>query len=147
MMKKIMILGGVAAILAGCEPARQCGSPCPHLAPLAVPDETLLDAYHGSALGRKLSPVNQIRAARVLQDLLQTGELGEVASWKGVVWEDEGPSGCFRIFHKTYQGEAECIDYYQLLRKGVRAESAKGTACRDTQGVWHIIKEHPDIWR
>lgn len=147
-MKKYLICTGLMAFLGGCadtlcdQTPRQCGSPCPHLMPQAMDEDTLLGSYQASALGRKLERDNQVAAAKVLQNLLRTGALEETFCWqpRGACAGDV--FGSFRIFHPTRQGSAHCLDYLQTLTLD-KVYKAKGTACRGVNGTWRIVEEIP----
>lgn len=153
-MKKNKLWSGVLLLfLGGCDTSgscakRECGSPCPHVMPRPVDSDTLLSAYQGSGLGRALTTENQLIAAGVFQNLLQTGNENQVVSWKNNPQAlMDGPfqeaEGTFMIFHPTIQGWASCLEYEQTLTLGPRMSWARGTVCREDQGIWRITREIP----
>lgn len=138
-----LALGGCAG--GGCEGdgPRNCGSPCPHLMPLAVDEDTLLAAFKASALGRRLTREDQISASRVLQNLLRTGPLEETFVWHARGACESGPHGSFKVFHPTTQGSASCLNYIQTVTVEDQTHTAHGTACREYNGTWRVIREIP----
>lgn len=143
----LLFLGG-CEISDPCAHKRECGSPCAHMMPRPVDDDTLLSAYQGSSLGRALIVKNQLIAAGVFQNLLQTGNENQVVSWKNKPQElmddpFQEAEGTFMVFNPTIQGWASCLEYEQTLSVDARTSSARGTACREDQGIWRITREIP----
>lgn len=142
----LLLLGGCEAF----EPStkRLCGSPCPHVEPRPVDDDTLLSTYRGSGLGRALIVENQLVAAKTFQNLLQTGNENQIVSWENKpqqLMDDafQEAKGTFMVFNPTVQGWASCLEYEQTLTLDGHTSSARGTACREDQGIWRITREIP----
>ena len=143
----LLLLGG-CEVFEPCTRKRECGSPCPHVMPRPVDDDTLLSTYRGSGLGRALIVENQLVAARTFQNLLQTGNENQIVSWKNKSQQLMGDAfqevkGTFMVFNPTTQGWASCLEYEQTLTMDGHTSWARGTACREDQGIWRITREIP----
>lgn len=123
----------------------QCGSPCPHITPHSVAPSSLLDSYRASALGRDLSPENQIAASRALQELLRTGDYRREIRWglPDLPEFDGSPKGRFSLISGRQERKTACLTYFQEIIFPHKTLQGHGKACREHSGLWRIVEEHP----
>ena len=75
---------------------------------------------------------------RTSQSTLETAQTGTTSSWTN---PDSGNSGTITPT-KTYQASSGeyCREYQQTVTVGGKTEQAFGTACRQPDGSWKIVK-------
>ena len=95
-------------------------------------------ALLGGEIGRYLDNQDKKLAAHVSQQALESGRTGRTSTWNN---PDSGHSGTFTPT-RTYQNKSGryCREYTQTVRIGGKIEEAYGTACRQPDGSWEIIK-------
>jgi surface antigen len=126
------VLGGAAGALAG----SQFGGGTGRIATTAL--GTLLGAYAGSEAGKSLDKADKMHADRAGQQALETSRVGQAVPWSN---PDTGNSGVVtptRTF-QTASGE-NCREYTEKVMIGGKEETAYGTACRQPDGSWKILK-------
>lgn len=95
---------------------------------------TLIGALVGQDIGRTLDDADELRAARVLEK----NKTGQSSTWSN---PDRGTQVTVEPT-KTYQvasGEY-CREYQTEVTVGGKTERAYGTACRQPDGQWKIVK-------
>jgi surface antigen len=122
------VLGGAAGGIAGSHIGKGHG----RTAGIIV--GTLIGALVGQDIGRVLDDADELRAAHVLEK----NRTGQSSSWAN---PDSG-SEVTVVPTRTYQqpsGEY-CREYQTEVTIGRRAEKAYGTACRQPDGQWKIVR-------
>ena len=126
------LLGGAAGALAG----SQFGGGAGRVVATAV--GTLAGAWIGSEVGKSLDRADQLAMQRTSQSALETNKTGQTARWSN---PDSGHSGTITPT-KTYEASAgqPCREYQQTVTIGGRTEQAYGTACRQADGSWKVVR-------
>lgn len=126
------LLGGIGGAVAGAQFGQGTGK----LA--AVAAGTLLGALIGSEVGSSLDKADQLAMAQTTQTTLETAPAGTSATWRN---PDSGHHGTVTPT-STYQnsGGQYCREFSQTVNIGGRSEEAYGTACRQPDGTWQIVK-------
>lgn len=126
------ILGGVGGAVAGAQFGQGTGK----LA--AVAAGTLLGALIGSEVGSSLDKADKLAMSQTTQSTLETAPAGTSSTWRN---PDSGHYGTITPT-STYQnsGGQYCREFSQTVNIGGRSEEAYGTACRQPDGTWQIVK-------
>lgn len=95
-------------------------------------------AWLGNEVGKSLDNADRAAMRRTSQSSLETAKTGTTASWSN---PDSGNSGTITPT-KTYQASSGeyCREYQQTVTVGGKTEQAYGTACRQPDGSWKIVK-------
>lgn len=98
---------------------------------------TLLGAYLGSEVGRSLDKSDRLYAERTAQHSLEYSRSGTSSTWQN---PDTDHSGEFTPLN-TYESRdgLDCRDYKQAVFIDGRAETVRGTACRQPDGTWRVV--------
>lgn len=122
------VLGGAAGGLLGNQIGRGAGRT------VGVIVGTLLGAIMGQEIGRSLDDADELRAAHVLEK----NKTGQASSWEN---PDKGTQVMVTPT-KTYQAPSGeyCREYQTQVTVGGKVEKAYGTACRQPDGQWKIIR-------
>ena len=98
----------------------------------------LAGAFAGNNVGRSLDRADQQYNAQTTQNALEYQPSGTTSSW---VNPDTGRSGEVkpRAVYQNNNGQT-CRDYENTIIIDGRAETARGTACRQPDGVWRIVQ-------
>lgn len=126
------LLGGAGGAVAG----SQFGSGKGQLVATAI--GALAGAFIGSEVGKSLDKADRSAMHRTSHNALETSKTGQTSSWTN---PDSGNSGTVTP-QRTYQtasGEY-CREYQQTVTVGGKTEQAYGTACRQPDGSWKIVK-------
>jgi surface antigen len=105
---------------------------------VAVAVGTLAGAIMGQEIGRSLDRADQLTMERNAQQALEQNKSYQASSW---VNPDTGNSGTItpvKTF-QTAQGQY-CREYQQTVLIGGKEQQAYGSACRQPDGSWLIIK-------
>jgi surface antigen len=105
---------------------------------VAVAIGTLAGAMMGQEIGRSLDRADQLAMERNAQQALESNKSNQSSSW---VNPDTGNSGTItpvKTF-QTAQGQY-CREYQQTVIVGGQEQQAYGTACRQPDGSWLIVK-------
>ena len=126
------VIGGAAGGLLG----SQIGGGSGRLAATAA--GALLGALVGSEAGKSLDRADRMYAAQSTQTALERAPSGTVTTWSN---PDSGHSGTVTPV-RTYQTSAGqyCREYQQTVVVGGQRQSAYGTACRQPDGSWKIVR-------
>jgi len=126
------VVGGVAGGLLG----SQIGGGSGRLA--ATAGGTLLGVLLGSEVGKSLDRADRLYASRTTQSALESSRSGVTSTWSN---PDSGHSGTVtpQPAYQTSSGEY-CREYQQQITVGGRTETGYGTACRQPDGTWRIVK-------
>lgn len=126
------ILGGIGGAVAGAQFGKGTGN----LAMTAV--GTLLGAYVGSEVGKSLDKADQQYAHQAGQRAFETTPSGQAVAWNN---PDSGHSGTVTPT-RTYETNSgqPCREYQTTVTIDGRSEQAYGTACRQADGSWKVVK-------
>lgn len=126
------LLGAGLGALAG----SQIGSGRGQLAAVAI--GALAGAFVGNQVGKSLDRADKVAMERSTQNALETAPSGQAVAWRN---PDSGNSGTItpQPAVQTNTGEF-CREYQQTIVVAGRSEDAYGTACRQPDGSWKIVK-------
>jgi surface antigen len=98
----------------------------------------LAGAWAGSEVGKSLDRADHASMQSTTQRALETAPSSEVSEWRN---PDTGNYGTVTPV-RTYQSSSgqNCREYQQTVTVGGRTEEAYGTACRQPDGTWKIVK-------
>lgn len=96
----------------------------------------VLGGLVGNQIGRGLDQVDQQQAYRAEQVALERYADGQAARWTN---PNTGNSG-YTVPQQTYQtaGGQYCREYLTTIVVDGRAETGRGTACRQADGSWRV---------
>ena len=125
------ILGGIGGAVAGAQFGKGQGQ----LAATAL--GTLVGAYLGSEVGKSLDKADQQYAARAEQQA-HAAPMGQSITWNN---PDSGHSGTYTpVRDGQDQAGNYCREYQTTVNIGGQTEKAYGTACRQPDGSWKVVK-------
>lgn len=92
----------------------------------------------GQDIGRSLDRADHLEMQRTAQYSLENSRVDETRTWRN---PDSGHSGTFtpKKTYKTERGQ-DCREYQQTILIGGEEQQAYGTACRQPDGSWKIVK-------
>ncbi len=95
-------------------------------------------AWLGSEMGKSMDNADRAYANRTAQQSLESAPAGQSSTWQN---PDSGHYGTVTPT-KTYQTGAGqyCREYQQTVTIGGKTEEAYGTACRQPDGSWQIVR-------
>ena len=105
---------------------------------VAVAIGTLAGAMVGQELGRSLDKADQIAMQQNAQYALEHAPTNTSTPWRN---PDTGHSGQITPI-ETYQSSSGqyCREYQQTVWVGGQEQQAYGTACRQPDGTWKIVR-------
>jgi surface antigen len=105
---------------------------------VAVAIGTLAGALLGKDIGRSLDRADQLAMERNAQYALEFAPTNTTTTWRN---PDSGNSGAVTPI-ETYQSSQGqyCREYRQTVWIGGEQQQAYGTACRQPDGTWKIIR-------
>jgi surface antigen len=123
--------GGALGGLAG----SQIGSGSGRL--VAVGVGTLLGAVAGSEIGKSLDRADRLAANNAAQQSFNA-PVGEEIRWNN---PDSGNRGSVVTTRDGHRSNGQyCREYQQKVVVGGKTENAYGTACRQPDGSWEVVK-------
>ena len=125
------LVGAGLGALAG----SQIGSGSGQLAAVAI--GTLLGAWLGSEVGASLDKADQLYAEKAAQNSLEYSPSGSTSNWQN---PDSGHSGSFTPYAAYQSQDVYCREFTQTITVEDKTEEATGTACRQEDGSWQIVK-------
>lgn len=92
----------------------------------------------GSSIGRNMDETDKLKAQSTAQNSLEKSRTNTTSSWNN---PDTGYSGTFTP-QRTYQAPSGeyCREYQQTVTIGGKTQEGYGTACRQPDGSWKIVK-------
>jgi len=114
----------------------QIGGGSGRLAATAV--GALLGAYAGNSLGKSLDRADKAHAAQAQQQAYNA-PMQQPVAWNNPKSGNSGSITPVREGQNTVTGEY-CREYETKINVGGKSETAHGTACRQADGTWRIIK-------
>ena len=92
----------------------------------------------GQEIGKSLDQADQLEMQRTAQYALENSRVDETREWRN---PDSGNSGTITP-KRTYKSERGqyCREYQQTVLIGGEERQAYGTACRQPDGTWKIVK-------
>jgi surface antigen len=123
-----MVIGGIAGAVLGSTVGHGTG----RTAGIIV--GTLLGAIVGQEVGRSLDEADELRAAHVLEK----NKVGQSSTW---VNPDTGAEVSM-VPERTYQDNSGeyCREYQTEVTVGGETRKGYGTACRQPDGQWKIVR-------
>ena len=98
----------------------------------------LLGAFVGSEVGKSLDKADQAYAAQTTGQALENNRVGQQSSWSN---PDSGNRGSITPTRTSYDDSGRpCREFQQTVTIGGKTQNAYGTACRDQNGDWQIVK-------
>lgn len=104
---------------------------------VAIAAGTLLGAALGNSIGASLDRADMAYYNKTSQKTLETATTGTTVAWKN---PDSGNSGTITPTRTFEQNSTYCREYQQTITVGGKTESGYGTACRQPDGSWKIVK-------
>ena len=98
----------------------------------------LLGAYAGNSLGKSLDRADRTYASQAQQQAYQA-PLQQPIAWSNPQSGNSGSITPVREGNNTATGEY-CREYQTTINVGGKSEQAYGTACRQPDGSWRILK-------
>jgi len=126
------VIGGIGGAVIGA----QFGGGTGQIVGTAV--GAIAGAMIGQQIGKSLDKADQQEMQRTAQYSLENARVDETTTWRN---PDSGNSGSITPT-KTYQSEGGqyCREYRQTVVIDGKEEQAYGTACRQPDGTWKIVK-------
>lgn len=126
------ILGGIAGGVLGSRIGGGRGKA------IATIGGAILGGILGGSIGKKLDERDRLLMARTTQTTLETAPSGKATTWRN---PDNGHSGTVtpEPSYRASSGET-CRPYTQTIMVGGKNETAKGSACRNPDGTWRIVR-------
>ena len=128
-------VGGLGGAAAGGLIGAQFGSGSGKLAATAA--GVLIGALIGSEIGRQLDEADRIRANEAI-NRAHSAQIGQTITW------NNPQSGNYGTVTPTREGTsstgAYCREFQQTIVVGGKTEQGYGTACRQPDGSWQIVK-------
>ena len=126
-------LGGAAlGGLAGAQIGSGSGQPA------ATAVGALLGFFIGSEVGKSLDKADQLYAERTADQALETNPTGQSSTWNN---PDSGNSGTVTPTRDGYADNGNyCREFQQTITVSGETQQAYGTACRQPDGSWRIVK-------
>ncbi len=105
---------------------------------VAVAIGTLAGAILGQEVGKSLDRADRLTMERNAQYALEYTRTNQPTTWRN---PDSGNYGSITPVetYQTSQGQY-CREYYQTVSIGGQPQQAYGTACRQADGSWMIVK-------
>lgn len=124
------VIGGVGGAVVG----SQIGGGTGRI--VATAAGTLLGAWLGSEVGRQMDETDRQRAAQTAGGALEREPDGESATWSN---PNTGNSGSTTPLSSYETAGGVCRDFQTAAVIDGQAQSATGTACRQSDGTWTIL--------
>lgn len=126
------VIGGAGGAILG----SQFGGGSGRLVGVAI--GTLAGSLIGQEIGRSLDRADRLAMENTAQESLEYSRTDYTSTWRN---PDTGHSGSFTPV-RTYQGPdgRYCREYTQTVMIGGEQHRAYGTACRQPDGTWEIVK-------
>lgn len=99
---------------------------------------TLLGAALGNSIGSSLDRADMAYYNQTSQRALETAQPGQTLPWSNPETGNSGtvtPSNYYQDDSGQY-----CREYTQTIKVGGKTERGYGTACRQPDGTWQIVK-------
>jgi len=106
----------------------------------SAPSESVITALGGGLIGGKigsdLSSRDRRKALEAEYKALEYGQSTQVVAWKSDRGDDRGEV----VAAQPYRvGSQDCRQYVHTLYTGQASQTAKGTACRNSDGSWSLL--------
>lgn len=97
----------------------------------------LLGAFLGSEIGRSLDHADRLAMERTTRTALETGRTGEPVRWQN---PQTGNFGAVTPLATTESDGTVCRSYEQTITTAGRVQKGYGTACRQPDETWRIVR-------
>jgi surface antigen len=128
-------VGTLAGAAAGGLVGAQFGSGTGALAATAA--GVVLGALVGGSIGRSLDHADRLAMQQATHVSLETARTGEAVQWRN---PDTGHYGTVTPTRTTERDGTFCREFQQAIAIGGRTEEGVGTACRQPDGSWRILR-------
>lgn len=125
------LTGAVAGGVLGSKVGRGSGNTA------AIIGGTVLGGLLGSEIGKSLDKNDIMYHNRTQSQALEYNRVGTTSSWKN---PDSGASGNITPTRTYDSGGRYCREYNQNIQVGGKTQRGHGTACRNPDGTWEIVK-------
>ena len=126
------LLGAGVGALAG----SQVGGGKGKLAAVAI--GALLGGYAGNEIGKSLDKADKLAATQAARQA-ETAPIGQTINWNNPKSGNSGTVTATRQGTNSATG-AYCREYRQTVTIGGKTQEAYGSACRQPDGSWKIVK-------
>jgi surface antigen len=103
----------------------------------AIIGGTVLGGLLGSEVGKSLDRADLAYHQRTQAQALEYNRVGTTSSWKN---PDTGASGSITPIRTYDSGGRYCREYNQNIQVGGKTQRGHGTACRNPDGTWEIVR-------
>jgi surface antigen len=126
------LLGSVVGAVAGAQVGKGSGRVAAGAA------GALLGAFFGNQVGLSLDRADQLALQSSTNNALETQPSGAVVSWRN---PDSGNFGSVtpKPAYRANTGQY-CREFIQSITVGSKTEEAFGTACRQVDGSWKLVR-------
>lgn len=124
------LLGGAAGAWAGSSIGKGNGNI------VATAVGGVLGAVLGNQIGSALDERDQLLVGQTTNNVLETGPSYQPTQWRN---PDNGHYGEVVAQPAYTQNNTQCRDFTQTIFIEGRAETARGTACRQYDGTWKVV--------
>jgi len=145
-LSPLLALPLLAVLLSGCaqDAKPKPGAKPPANSPSATAPKSatehgsILGAFAAGGLAKSLEPGDLRLAEKTAQHAFETAKSGQNVTWKN---PDNGHGGTITPTrtYETPQG-GYCREYAQTVTVAEQQETAYGTACRQGDGTWKMVK-------
>ena len=97
----------------------------------------LLGGLLGSSVGRSLDRADRLAMQQTTQTTLETAPTGHATQWHN---PDTGNYGTVTPLRTTEANGNVCREYQQTVTVGSQTQEGYGTACRQPDGSWRIVR-------
>jgi surface antigen len=97
----------------------------------------LLGGLLGSETGRSLDRADRLAMQQTTQSTLERTPTGISTPWRN---PDTGNYGTVTPMRTTENGNSVCREYQQTVTVGGQTQEGYGTACRQPDGTWRIVR-------
>lgn len=134
--RNVVSLLAVAGLIAGCgtSSATRTAGPRGLLSPRPSPSASYISALQGGIVGRTgvtLSASDRSRALEAEYRALEASAVGQTTPWKG-----DDASGQVVVSAPYQVGTQNCRQYRHTVTAGGKEVTARGAACRNSDGTW-----------
>lgn len=125
------VLGGIGGGFAGAQFGKGTGQL------VGVAGGTLLGAFLGNQIGKSLDKADQLHAQRAT-DRAADAPVGQQIAWSNPKTGNHGTVAPVREGHRS--DGAYCREFQSTISVGGKSEKAFGTACRQPDGSWQMVR-------
>lgn len=99
-----------------------------------------LGAILGDEIARRLTERDREMAQATLDDTLQNGKPGKQSGWSNPESGNSGTANAGETYEQAKTGK-DCRDFETTVFTDGNESTATGTACRNDDGSWEVVRE------